>query len=61
MQMQDKEYFKEFSKDMGLFVAGIFVGPIIDFSLLMKKHAPILHKKISDKINKKIKFLKEVK
>jgi hypothetical protein len=61
MKTQDKEYFKEFSKDVGLFVAGIFVGPIIDFSLLMKKHAPILHKKISDKINKKIKFLEEVK
>ena len=61
MKMQDKEYFKEFSKDMGLFVAGIFVGPIIDFSLLMKKHAPVLHKKISNKINKKIKFLEEVK
>jgi len=33
MQTQDKEYFKELSKDVGLFIAGIFVGPIIDFSL----------------------------
>ncbi|MFP3257775.1 MAG: hypothetical protein RXO36_08240 [Candidatus Nanopusillus acidilobi] len=61
MQTQDKEYFKELSKDVGLFIAGIFAGPIIDLSLLMKKHAPVLHKKISSKINKKIKFLEEVK
>ncbi|MGC8673424.1 MAG: hypothetical protein ACP5TO_08025 [Thermoplasmata archaeon] len=61
MKSDDRQYFLELAKDLGLFTAGIFTGPFIDFALLMKKHAPILHKKISQKINEKIEFYKEVR
>jgi hypothetical protein len=56
MEKEDKKYYFDLIKDTAFFVSGIFLGPIIDFAFLMKKHAPILRKKISKKMN-----LKEVK
>lgn len=61
MKNDGREYFKELAKDVSLFTAGIFTGPIIDFVQLMKKHAPILHRKVSEKINQNFRFYKEVK
>mgnify|MGYP001626461735 FL=1 len=61
MKSENKQYYLELAKDLSLFTAGIFTGPFIDFALLMKKHAPILHKKIFQKINEKIEFYKEVR
>ncbi|MGC8584885.1 MAG: hypothetical protein ACP5L4_02020 [Thermoplasmata archaeon] len=61
MKRNDKQYLIELTKDIGLFTAGVFTGPFIDFAMLMKKHAPVLHRKISKKINEKIEFYKEVR
>jgi hypothetical protein len=61
MRKQDREYYKDLSKEVGIFVSGIFIGPVVDFAELVKKHGPILHKKMAKEFNKRVKFLKEVK
>lgn len=61
MKNNDKKYYKELAKDVSVFSAGLVAGPIIDFAELVRKHAPVLHKKVGEKIGKKIKFYKEVR
>ncbi|MGC9124173.1 MAG: hypothetical protein ACP5IB_08955 [Thermoplasmata archaeon] len=58
---ENRKYYVELSKDLGLFTAGVIVGPAIDFAMLIQKHGPILHRKISRKINEKIKFYRSVR
>ncbi len=36
---EHREYMKELGKDIGLFAAGIFLGPLVDGTQLAIKHA----------------------
>ena len=39
IKKHQKEYLKDLGKDIGLFTAGLFLGPVIDGAQLAVKHA----------------------
>jgi len=39
IKKEQKEYLKDLSKDITLFTAGIFLGPLVDGTQLAIKHA----------------------